>query len=289
MRDDGVVMTSRQQPFPDPDMWVRSGSAELAVSIVGTGTPLVALHAGVCDRRSWQWCAPRWGGAGFSTIAYDRRGFGQTRYEAGPYDSLDDLRAVTAACGGRPAVLVGNSMGGSLALDLSLAYPDEVLALVLIGSLPRDAPDEMWQQSTEETAVEAEFEAAQRSGDDERSNELEVRFWLDGPAQPEGRVTGPARELMLDMNQRAVSAPDPGQDADRPGVWDRLESISAPTLLVVGEYDESGLAPLAQAMARRMPSARLERLDDTAHCPMLDAPDRLADTVLAFLERSGVV
>jgi pimeloyl-ACP methyl ester carboxylesterase len=288
MREDAVVMTPRQVPLPDPDMRVRSGAAELAVSIDGTGTPLVALHAGVCDRRSWRWCASRWADAGFSTISYDRRGFGQTRYEAGQYDALDDLRAVTAAAGCRPAVVVGNSMGGALAIDLALAYPDEVLALVLIGSLPRDAPDEMWVQSAEETAVEAEFEAAERSGDDERVNEVEVRYWLDGPAQPEGRVTGTARELMLDMNRRAVDAPDPGQDADRPGAWDRLERISVPTLLLVGEYDESGLAPLAQVMATRMPSARLERLDDTAHCPMLDAPDRLADTVLAFLGRSGV-
>ena len=277
----------REVPLPDPDMWVPSGSAEIAVSVYGAGTPLVALHAGVCDRRSWQWCASRWADAGFSTIAYDRRGFGQTRYRTEPYDALDDLRAVTAATGGRPAVVVGNSTGGALAIDLALAHPDEVLALVLIGSLPRDAPDEMWQQSAAETAVEAEFEAAEQRGDAERVNEVEVRYWLDGPAQPEGRVTGVARELMLDMNRRAIAAPDPGQDADRPGSWERLGGISVPTLIVVGEYDESGLAPLAQMMATRIPSSQVEEMTATAHCPMLDAPDRLAHHVLAFLDSSG--
>ena len=181
------------------------------------------------------------GRCGFSTIADDRRGFGQTRYQTEPYDALDDLRAVTAATGGRPAVVVGNSTGGALAIDLALAHPDEVLALVLIGSLPRDAPDEMWQQSAAETAVEAEFEAAEQRGDAERVNEVEVRYWLDGPAQPEGRVTGGA----------------------------------------------PGLAPLAQMMATRIPSSQVEEMTATAHCPMLDAPDRLAHHVLAFLDSSG--
>lgn len=271
----------------EPDLGVGHGRAELAVSTYGSGTPVLALHAGVCDRRSWQWCAPNWADAGFRTIAYDRRGFGGTRYEPEAYDALDDARAITEATQARPAVVVGNSMGGALAIDLALAHPDEVLALVLIGALPSGAPREAWVQSDAETALEAEFAAAAEDDDPERVNRLEVHYWLDGPAQPDGRVTGAPRDLMLEMNRRALAAPSPGDDAARPEAWSRLGDIDVPTLLVLGTHDETGLRPLTEMMAARLPRAQLTFLDATAHCPMLDRPDALTSTVLDFLATAG--
>jgi len=270
-----------------PDRWVHSGAADLAVSVHGAGTPILALHAGVCDRRSWQWCAPTWADAGFRTIAYDRRGFGDTRYETEAYDSLADLRAVSAATQARPAVVVGNSMGGMLAIDLALSHPDEVLALVLIGSLPSGAPDEAWRQSdaevAAEAAVQAAAQAAARAGDIDRLNRAEVHYWLDGPGEATGRVSGPPRDLMLEMNGRALAAAPPGDDADTGEAWPRLRELKVPTLLVVGEHDETGLWPLTEMMAALIPTARVERLAGTAHCPMLDRPDELARLVADFV------
>lgn len=274
-------MTGPDAPLSDePDLWVPHGSAELAVSVRGSGPPILALHAGVCDRRSWQWCASRWAQAGYRTISYDRRGFGETRYVPEPFDAVADCRAVTAATQAQPAVVVANSMGGSLAIDLALAHPDEVHALVLIGSLPSGAPGESWVQTPQEAAAEAAVEAASQSGDLDLVNRLEVHYWLDGPAQPEGRVTGPPRDLMLAMNRRALAATPPGDDAARPEAWPRLGEIEVPTVLVLGEFDESGLGPLTQMMAERLPAARVHQLRGTAHCPMLDRPDVLASLVL---------
>ena len=84
---------------------------------------------GTGDRRIWQWCAPVWAEAGHRVVAYDRRGFGETVHVAEPHDDLADLMAVTAQSDARPAVVVGNSRGGRLALDLALAHPDHVTAL----------------------------------------------------------------------------------------------------------------------------------------------------------------
>ena len=116
----------------------------------------MALHPGVGDRRIWQWCAPVWAEAGLRVVAYDRRGFGDTVYEAEPHDDLADLLAVTAATDARPAVVVGNSRGGGLALDLALAHPDHVTALVLIAPSPSGYPSDEWNV----VAAEAEQERA---------------------------------------------------------------------------------------------------------------------------------
>jgi len=275
-----------------PDQWVRSGAAQIAVSVQGSGQPILALHAGVCDRRSWQWCAQRWTDAGYRTIAYDRRGFGDTRYEAEPHDSLADLRAVSEATQARPAVVVGNSMGGMLAIDLALTHPEDVRALVLIGSLPSGAPSREWKQTAQEAAAEAgvaaAMQAGEQAGDVDPLNRAEVHYWLDGPTQDEGRVSGPPRDLMLEMNARALAAATPGDDTDRPQAWPRLNEVRVPTLLLVGEHDETGLWHLAEMMAARLPAARVQPMAGTAHCPMLDQPDELASLVVGFLAETRV-
>ena len=62
-------------------------------------------------------------------------------------------------------------------------------------------------------------------------------MWLDGPASEEGRVGGPVRELLLEMNGRALRAKSPGAVAEIPAAWRRLGEIMAPTLVMIGRLD----------------------------------------------------
>jgi len=119
-------------------------------------------------------------------------------------------------------------------------------------------------------------------------NRLEVHYWLDGPAQPEGRVYGKPRELMFQRNGQALAASSPGGDADRPESWSRLGEVHVPTLLLVGDYDETGLMPLTELMAAHISAAQIQRLNGSAHCPMLDQPRQFASTVLGFLAAAGI-
>ena len=113
--------------------WVTSGRASLAVAEWDApGPAILALHPGVADRRIWTRCGPTWAAAGNRVVAYDRRGFGSTTYVPESHDDLDDLLAVSAATASWPAILVGNSRGGGLALDLALAHPEHVSAMILL-------------------------------------------------------------------------------------------------------------------------------------------------------------
>lgn len=265
--------------------FVASGLADLAVfEWPGAGTPILALHPNIADSRIWQSCAPVWAQAGHRVVAYDRRGFGQTRYAEQPHDSIDDLRAVSEASSCRPAVVVGNSRGGSIALDLALAYPAEVSAVVLIGSGPSGYPDGSWQTSAAEDEQDGLRDAAELSGDIDLYNRLEMRYWLDGTEQPEGRVGGAARELLLEMNDRALRADPIGNLAERPLAWPRLADVSVPVLVVVGEYDLPGFGSLSQQLADALPHGRLATMAGTAHCPSLDRPDELNRLILDFVE-----
>lgn len=267
---------------------ITSGRAHLAVTTwepVGppTGVTIVALHPGVGDRRIWLWSAPVWAEAGHRVVAYDRRGFGTTIAPAEDHDDLVDLMTVLDATVTGPVVLVGNSRGGGLALDLAVAQPDRVAGLVLIGASPSGYPPERWTESAAEQEQDGLIAAAEAAGDLDLVNRLEVRYWLDGTEAPDGRVGGSARELMLDMNGRALRAAPIGDRAERAPVWPELGRILAPTLVVVGELDLPGCRQQAAELAERLPHARLATVAESAHCPSLDQPAALAALVLEYL------
>lgn len=255
------------------------------------GRPLLALHPGIGDRRIWRWCAPTWAAAGHRVVAFDRRGFGDTAYRPGPHDDLADLAAVMSATGTGPAVVVGNSRGGGLALDLALDHPELVRALVLIAPSVSGYPSERWEESPAETELDRLIEAAEAAagagGDRDEVNRLEVRYWLDGTDQPEGRVTGEARALLVEMNARVLAATPPGPATEREPAWPRLDQVTVPTLVVLGQHDLPGFARLGAELVADLPDGRLVTVPDAAHCPQLDQPDRLNELVLGFLAGLG--
>ncbi|HEX2705219.1 MAG TPA: alpha/beta hydrolase [Candidatus Lustribacter sp.] len=268
--------------------WVTSGQAELAVvDWGGDGTPIVALHPNIADSRVWRECAPAWVAAGYRVVSYDRRGFGQTRYAEEAHDAIEDLRAVTAATSCRPAVIVGNSRGGALALELAVAHPRDVLALVLIGAAPTGYPDEEWVAGQAESEQDALLEAAETAGDLDLVNRLEIRYWLDGTEQPEGRVGGPARDLMLEMNSDALRAEPIGEQREREPVWPRLAEVTVPVLVIAGGLDLPGLAGLSAQLTEALPDARLVTMAGSAHCPSMDRPEQLSRVVIDFLTATG--
>ena len=123
----------------DRELHIPSGNARLATTAAGSGDVIIFLHAGVADRRMWRPQLDAFA-AGHRVVAYDRRGFGETACTPEPFSHLDDLRAVHRATTAEPALLVGCSMGGGLAMDYALAHPAAVRALVLVGSAVSGAP-----------------------------------------------------------------------------------------------------------------------------------------------------
>ncbi|WP_235885132.1 alpha/beta fold hydrolase [Bradyrhizobium frederickii] len=183
--------------------YIASGRASLATEVAGDGETVVFLHANVCDRRMWRAQFDRMS-ATHKVVAYDRRGFGETRAEPEDFSALADLVAVLeATAGGQPAILVGCSLGGRIALDAAVRHPSRVRALVLIAPNVAGAPDPVYAPDIE--ALMKQSKQAEASGDLERLNAMKARLWLDGPLALEGRVTGPARDLLLDMNGIALA------------------------------------------------------------------------------------
>jgi pimeloyl-ACP methyl ester carboxylesterase len=212
-------------------------------------------------------------------VAYDRRGFGETPPGPETFSHLDDLLAVLDATTDGPAWLVGNSMGGALALDAAVSAPERVAGLVLIAPAVsgQPDPDELDPQLRRGMAA---WEAV--SGDPEALLAFETQWWLDGPDAPAGRVGGAARELALEMNRTIIANREP-EGAGHPGVdaWPRLGELDMPVTIFCGNRDEDFAIATCRELAEQIPGARFELLPGVAHLPMLEIPEQLAALIQA--------
>jgi pimeloyl-ACP methyl ester carboxylesterase len=216
-------------------------------------------------------------------LAYDRRGFGDTRCEPEAFSHVDDLINLLDALQIERAVLIGCSQGGRIAIDAALAHPDRVCALVLVACAVTGAPE---PESGFSPRVQARIDAcekAEQCGDLSAVNELEAQLWLDGPEQASGRVGGALRELFLEMNALALAAPSPGDAAVSPSAWDRIEEIKVPVQIVWGTLDFEHLDQRMRLLAQRIPGARSCVMDGAAHLPNLEQPAVFDTAVAAFL------
>ncbi len=262
---------------------VRSGRATLAAGVVGRGTPVVFLHAGVCDRRMWR--AQLDGvGADNRAIAYDRRGCGETRAEKEDFSAVADLMAVMdAMTDGTPAILVGCSEGGRIALDAALRHPSSVRALVLIAPSVTGAPEAVYPP--EAKGLMARLKVAQEAGDLDQVIAIKAHLWLDGPLESEGRVMGQARRLFFDMNAVALRSPPAGSNLDAAPAFGRLGEISAPTLVIQGNLDFPHIQGRSRHIAATVLNGSCHELPGAAHLPSLERPADIAGLLAAFINR----
>ncbi len=259
---------------------------QLYYDVTGSGPAVLFIHAGVADHRMWDdqvaALAPT-----YRVIRYDTRGYGQTiTTEAVPYSNRQDARAVLDHVGVARAVVVGCSRGGTIALDVTLEYPDRVAALVHVaGGLSG-----FESQSTQaELALDTEMERLWEARDFERLADLEVRFWADGPTQPAGRAPAGVRQRLRAMivanyaNGYYALSPEPTVIPLDPPAVGRLAEVRVPTLAVIGGLDASGAQAAGAYLAAGVQGARKVVFPDAAHLPSMEKPDAFNRLLLDFL------
>jgi 3-oxoadipate enol-lactonase len=238
------------------------------------------VHAAVGDRGLWDAqfdvFAER-----FRVVRYDLRGFGDSPLPGGPFSYVADLSALLDHLGIERAALVGNSLGGRVALDLALAQPERVSALVLVaGALGGRAP------SPELEALDAEEDALLEAGRIDDAVELNLRTWLSDGLEPalRTRVAAMARRAFTTLLAAHEREPAPGPVAwlDPPAAV-RLPDIGAPTLVVVGSEDVADFLAIADRLAAEIPGARQAVVAGAGHLPGLEQPNEFNRVVLEFL------
>ena len=258
--------------------------ARLSAIDDGAGDPVVLLHAGVADLRSWDAMAPTLVEAGFRVVRYDLRGFGRTESDDVEYSNRADVIAVFDALGIERAALVGNSRGGHIAFDTAVEFPDRVVAVVGIGAGIGGFDHD---PTPEEAAIFDELERLEEADppDVERLAAMEAQLWVNGIGQPADRVPASIREAVREMILLSYA---PGKSNGQPiplepPVGARLADLCCPVLAVAGNLDTSFINAVAGHLEANAPDARAAYVPDVAHMIGMERPVELAAMITDFL------
>ena len=263
------------------ERYVDVPGGRLAVHDFGTGPAALLLHAGIVDSWAWEPLTPFLLDAGYRVVAFDRRGVGGSTTEDVAYSDRADTIAVLDALGLEQAALVGNSIGGQVAVDTAIEFPQRAAAVVAIGSI---VPDWWPGMTPEEEAIEAELDRIGERFDLDALADAEVRAWVDGPGQPPDRVPEDIRELVREMD-RAIMANEPyGPPIPlEPPAAEQLGRLTMPVLAVCGELDFSYHVKSAEYLAANAPDGRAVIMPGVAHMIGLEAPAELGALITEFL------
>ncbi|MEU7743827.1 alpha/beta fold hydrolase [Nonomuraea sp. NPDC049158] len=140
----------------------------LAYDDMGEGLAVVLIHAGIADRRMWRHQRDSLSDR-YRVISYDWRGYGESADPAGELVHHEDLLRVMDGLGVERAALVGDSMGGSYAVEAALVAAHRVAGLVLISSglSGHSWPEEMIAQARERVHSTIDARADRRDVADE--------------------------------------------------------------------------------------------------------------------------
>jgi pimeloyl-ACP methyl ester carboxylesterase len=253
--------------------------AKIYYEETGQGYPLVFIHAGVADRRMWDEQVAFFADH-YRIIRFDLRGFGKTSPVPGSFSYRDDLSGLLACLGVERACLIGCSMGGMTAMDLTLEHPEAVEALVMVGSAP-------WGLDLDVPAPTkfAEAEAAEERQDWERLIELSAQIWYDGEGRGPQDVDPVKREFVKQMQRDALpyrSMPQGQPIPMKPSAAERLDELHVPLLIICGTHDTPYIVAASEYMRQHVAHAKKVMLD-SAHLPGMDRPAQFNRILRDFL------
>ena len=241
----------------------------------------------------WHWEDEPLGTAGALRLVPDLPGHGESdkpRTDYTPRFFARSMRKLLEAVGAEEAVVVGNSMGGRVALELAARSPDRVKALALlspavpglrvryllgfmkvipteIGVIPFPVRERLMKFVLGQLFVHPEVltEEARLAAADEF-----IRIYR----HPEARMA------FFDSLRHVVTEPP------KP-FWARMERVRQPALVVWGEQDRLLPVRLAPRLAQALPNSELLVLPEVGHVPQFEATALILEPLLAFLEKAG--
>jgi 3-oxoadipate enol-lactonase len=250
----------------------------LAFTDVGSGPPLVLLHAFPLDRGMWE---PQWTGLGskLRIIAIDLPGLGSSAAEPGftvdsaadqVADLLDSLKLPKVALGGL-------SMGGYVALAFARRHSTRLTHLILADT--RSEPDDAAGKDNRNRLIKL----TEEFGPSKVYEVMLPKVLSAGTQANQPKIVEFARGLAAKQSGPGVIG---GLVAlrDRPDATLDLVKITVPTLIIVGKDDGVTPPPLTEAMSKRIVGSTLIEIPEAGHLSNMENPAAFNNAIAGFLE-----
>jgi pimeloyl-ACP methyl ester carboxylesterase len=259
---------------------LRLGDLRIAYTRVGDGPPLVLLHGGMEDGRSWRRQVDGLADE-FTVLAWDAPGCGRSSDVPESWRMpgyADALASWLGAVGVERPHVLGLSWGSSLALELYRRHPQLPASLILASAYAG------WAGSLSPEETSARLEGILAAADLPLEEALEAFPGVLSPGAPSGLL-----EELKAIWADNIGLRKPGgyramahsmAEAD---LRDVLPRIEVPTLLLYGGLDQRSPLKVANELNERIASSRLEVIEGVGHSANAEAPEEFNARVRAFI------
>ena len=269
----------------------------------GDGKPMLMVHGLGGNALNWMAVGPEIA-KHYHAVALDLVGFGQTplyNRSATVGANAELVHDFIEKVIGEPVVLVGNSMGGHIAIIEAADHPSWVTECVLVDpavpipirQVRRPAPAMLGLAAAASIPGLAEvvFDRRVRELGPEKLVELSLALVCADPSRVDPKVVEAHVQLTRERGHLGAQNSRAFLQASRsialrmadPRFWARVKRITAPTLVMHGSLDR--VIPLAAAgeLVRRRPDWTLSVLEGVGHVPMMETPDLFLGVMFEWL------
>ena len=247
----------------------------LYYEIAGSGHPLALIHGFALNTQMWDDQFDVFAQQ-YRVLRYDVRGFGQSSLPTPDrYAHTDDLRALLAFLDIDHAHILGLSMGGAIAVDFAVTYPDVTDALILVDAAVRGY---QW--------IEGDPRHVARACARQRGIPAGKTAWLRhplfAPACEHPVVAARLAHIIETYSGWHLHNANPLRHPQIPAIQ-QLDTIRAPTLIIVGERDLLDFHHMATILAQHILGAKKVVMPGVGHMTNMENPRHFNDIVLRFL------
>jgi pimeloyl-ACP methyl ester carboxylesterase len=259
-------------------MTLSLAGVDLDCTDLGGGDPLLLIHGTGAYSAIWGEVPARLAHS-HRVISYDRRGFGASQGTRAKHvhQHADDAAALLEHLGAVPAVVVGWSGGGPIALDLAASRPELVGSLVLV----EPAFSLILAPSAGTLRMSLQMQFRRQIRRDDRAAAATMYRWsnsyttggnaFDGlPRDEQEGMLAHSRSTLVEMDQ--LMRPFPSSKA--------VSRIECPVTCLQGSLSEPVFARAIRRLRRRVPHANVVEIEGGAHMLHRDRPDEWVRAVL---------
>jgi len=219
----------------------------------------------------------------YKVLRYDVRGYGQSATPSGEeYTDVDDLMILMKKLNIETAHIIGLSMGGSIAIDFTLSYPEAVNKLVLVDTTLNGYT---WTEEYGSSLRSIWTTCKQQGLEAAKAQWLDFEIFCTESENP--RAYSKLKEIIDDYSGiHFLNDNLPGYRVKKkdPSIAQRLSDIHVPTLVVVGECDSPDFHIIADLLTGDVPQVKKVIIPGVKHMSNMEDPETFNKEVLSFFE-----
>lgn len=246
----------------------------------GEGKSLLFIHGLPLDSRMWDDQFNELS-KNFKAIRFDLAGYGLSNSHNDDFSLTEDIKELLDNLHVKKTTLVGLSVGGKIAIDFTLTYPNMVESLVVASTGLTG-----WsKESKEKKEFSDQLNTYYKNGEQSNIIDLLTNTWVTGPYRQIDRINENTRKKFKEMVTNSFSK-ERGKGrikSQENNSIDIIDQIKVPTLIMTSEYDFSEFNEIGELLESKVKNAIKVQMKDTAHMMNMEKPNEFNDYILKFL------